>query len=1312
MLGRAPPASDPPPARLATCAPPETGPLISLLVPVFNTPERYLRDMVASVQAQDYSRWELCLADDASTDPHVRLILSAFARKDPRVRVIHRATNGQISRATNSALNLATGEFVALLDHDDLLAPAALSRVVAALRENKEARFLYTDRDKIDDDGRHFDVERRGTWNPAMATTHNYLHQFTVIQRELMLRNGGFRADYFGSQDLDLYLRLHEQLSAREIVHVPVVAYHWRAHPGSTATRGDQKDYMFDSARRGITDALRRRGLRAEPFLPGFAREFGLNLHQLRWSPELLRQTSVSIVALVQDATRALEKEYLAQLAATVPAASVELIVVGPEDVAAGENPPCPAALFNRGAHRARYPLLLLIDLGTIPKSNGWLEDLVGWLSVPQVDAAGPKLVGPAGQIHSAGWTIRASDGLPCAAFAGAAVDGLDPLFLIHAARDSLALDSSCILTRTALFRELGGYDHERFPTTYFAVDYCLRLRERGSRIVFSPQAQLFVVPLAHAPNTRPVAEEAAFLRRHPHISDPWLNPDEGARDRPDLRADELDTLSPRMPPGTVGFADGWFYLETNEPGGDTTTDREPLRLSGWCIARPGRSIVQLRLLSQRGTVDAVYGFPRPDVAAHLCWPGKLLPVGFEIEPDLPAGRVTLTFEALVAGVGWRRITTLAVSIPTRIKRAAPVVDPPQFFTTLEILLLRTPPEAPIRGGEEQAIALAQILAPSETKRLPWPPFHGCCEAPIGNVPSVYGCVGFVGWFFHERLAIRRVLATFDLIAWQELEHRRPRPDVAKAFPEFPAAQNCGVEGEVMLPAELSPPHCLRICAELADGSWHLIGIRRWRPHVIAPACRPLVHGLRWSELISTALKFRSALRRAGAIVPNWRSVAKVVVALHREFPAAQPAKSARQSTQRSRRPNAGPHVLVVTHNLSREGAPLFLLEIVRHLLARSRLRLTVISPTDGPVRGEFEDIGGQVRLIDRSALWSARTRDETRRALETMGRELRADAASLVIASTIESFWAIQAANRCGVPSLFYVHEAGVIGYPYLRQLCGYARQEAGAALAIATGVSFPSHAVRAYYEQFSAGANYHVQPGWTDLNVLEGPHDAEQRAKFRQQLGVGENEKLILTVGTLCPRKGQLVFVHAAEHLWQHQPDLAAGCRFVILGAGDNSYGAQLVADVDRLGRPNITLHPATDRVQEYFAAADLFVLTSFEEGFPRVLLEAMAFGLPIVSTAIHAIPEIVQDGWEALLIPPGNPRALALALERLLREPIAAKALGQAARARVIARFSASHVIPRHLRTIAQVAPDLELNVPKIPLPGWQEPIPASF
>lgn len=1309
---RAPPSSHPSPSRPAPPVTTETGPLISILVPVFNPPERYLREMFASVQAQDYSRWELCLADDASTDPHVGPILSAFARQDPRVRVIHRATNGHISRATNSALQIATGEFVALLDHDDLLAPTALSRVAEALRGNKEARFVYTDRDKIDDAGRHFDVERRGSWNPAMAITHNYLHQFTVIQRELMLRNGGFRAEYFGAQDLDLYLRLHEQLSAREIVHVPAVAYHWRAHPGSTATRGDQKDYMFESARRGIADALHRRGLQAEPFLPDFAREFGLNLHQLRWSPKILAQTPVSVVALVRRATRALAKEYLAQLAATVPAASVEFIVASSAEANAGDNPMSPAALFNQGASRARHPLLLLIDLGTLPQSTGWLEDLAGWLSVPQVDAAGPKLVGPDRKLHSAGWTVRAADGLPGPAFAGAAVDELDPLFLIHAARDCLALDAACLLTRTALFRELGGYDHARFPHTYFAADYCLRLRERGSRIVFSPQAQLFMIPLAKPSHARPLAEEAAFRQRHPQVADPWLNPDERTPRRPEFRAEPDASLHARMPAGTVEFAEGWFHLETNGLTSEPSSNPEPFRLSGWCLPRPGRSIVQLRLLSPQGTVDAIYGFPRPDVAAHLSWPGNLLPIGFDLEPDLPAGRMTVTFEALAAGAGWQRITTLELNLPTRIKRSPPCVDAPQYFTTLEMLLLRTPAETPIRGEEEQAIALAQILAPNEMKRLPWPPFHGYCESPIGNVPSVYGCVGFVGWFFHEHLAIRRVLATFDFIAWQELDHRRPRPDVAKAYPAFAAAQNCGVEGDVLLPAELPSPHELRLYAELEDGSWHLIGIRRWRAHVIQPNSQPLVHGVRWSELISTAWRFRSALRRAGAVLPSVRSMANVLVALQREFPATRPARRTPRAIAQPQRRNDEPHVLVVTHNLNREGAPLFLLEIVRRLLARSRVRLTVIAPTDGPVRGEFEDLGGEVRLIDRSALWSARTRNETRRALETMRRELRAETASLVIASTIESFWAIEAAHRGGVPSLLYVHEAGVIGYPYLRSLGGHARREASAALARSTVVSFPSYAVRAYYEPFSECSHYRVQPGWTDLAVLEGRRYAEQRTKLRQQLGVGENERIILTVGTLCARKGQLVFVHAAEHLWHHEPNLAARCRFMILGDGDNNYGTQLAADVKRLARANLTLHPATDRIADYFAAADLFVLTSFEEGFPRVLLEAMAFGLPIVSTAIHAIPEIVQEGWEAILIPPGNPRALACALKRLLRDPMAAKALGQAARARVNARFSAHHVIPGHLKTIAQIAPDLALRVPKTPVRDWPEPIPANF
>ncbi|HRG57165.1 MAG TPA: glycosyltransferase, partial [Lacunisphaera sp.] len=235
------------------------GPLLSVVVPAYNTPEKYLRELLDCLRQQLYPRWELCIADDASPQPHVRRILEEAARADTRIKPVFRPANGHISHATNSALEVASGEFVALLDHDDLLPHDALLHVAAALARHPTASYLYTDEDKIDDTGRRFDPQFKGGWSPEMALTHNYTHHLTVIRRAIVEKAGRLRPDFNGAQDIDLFLRCWELIPDRDVVHVPYVCYHWRAHAESTATRGDQKGYLFDAARRGIAEAVARR---------------------------------------------------------------------------------------------------------------------------------------------------------------------------------------------------------------------------------------------------------------------------------------------------------------------------------------------------------------------------------------------------------------------------------------------------------------------------------------------------------------------------------------------------------------------------------------------------------------------------------------------------------------------------------------------------------------------------------------------------------------------------------------------------------------------------------------------------------------------------------------------------------------------------------------------------------------------------------------------------------------------------------------------------------------------------------------------
>ncbi|MBX3749986.1 MAG: glycosyltransferase [Opitutaceae bacterium] len=522
------------------------GPLISVVVPAYNTPERYLRELLDCMRSQIYPRWELCIADDASPQPHVRRLLTEAARGDARIKPVFRTENGHIARATNSALDAATGEFVALLDHDDLLPHDALLNVAAAIVRQPTASYLYTDEDKIDDTGRRFDPQFKGGWSPEMALTHNYTHHLTVIRREVVERAGRLRPEFNGAQDIDLFLRCWELIPAHDVVHVPGIGYHWRAHAESTATRGDQKAYLFDAARRAIAEAVARRRLRAEPMLPEFARNYALCLHQLKWDAALLREHPVTIVIPSRNRPDLLQP-CLDSLARTVPRDSVAVIVVddASDDPAALEYlaglparadlrvtvlraPADPAGfnysrLVNLGTARATTPLVLHLNNDVEAIAPGWLEDMVGWMSVTGVGIVGAKLLYPDGTLNHAGISLSREDGLPHVLFEREPADDLGYLFLPHAARTVAAVTGACLLTRTDLYRQLGGFDEQDLRVAYNDVDFCLRAGLAGARTVYTPQAVLRHRGSASRGHAYAEREHLAYIARHGARRDPFL---------------------------------------------------------------------------------------------------------------------------------------------------------------------------------------------------------------------------------------------------------------------------------------------------------------------------------------------------------------------------------------------------------------------------------------------------------------------------------------------------------------------------------------------------------------------------------------------------------------------------------------------------------------------------------------------------------------------------------------------------------------------------------------------------------------------
>jgi GT2 family glycosyltransferase len=479
----------------------------SILTPVFDTPADVLAAMLKSVRGQRFGDWELCLVDDCSTQPHVLAMVEEARSADPRIRVLAREGNGGIVAASNDALAMATGEFVALLDHDDTLHPDALSHVDAALRAVPEADYAYTDEDKIDRGGHHASPFFKPDWSPERMRTQMYTCHLSVLRRSLVEEVGGFDSDFEGSQDWDLVLRVTEQ--ARQVVHVPRVLYHWRTLETSTAGGGEAaKPWAFDAGTRAIQAHCERIGLPAraerDEQWPGV---YHLN-------PELERQPPVSIV--IPTAGQAREVRYetvtlvshcVASILATSTYENYEIVCVFDSSTDPGtlaelreiggerlrlveyDEPFNFSAKINRGAvHSGGEQLLLLNDDMEVIVPD-WIERMLMYSEVPEVGAVGGRLLLEDGRLQHAGILFE-NGGYPGHIYHGFSGEFNGYSNNVLVAQNYLAVTAACMMTSREAFEEVGGFS-TTFPVNYNDMDYCLKLGASGLRVVYDPDTVL-----------------------------------------------------------------------------------------------------------------------------------------------------------------------------------------------------------------------------------------------------------------------------------------------------------------------------------------------------------------------------------------------------------------------------------------------------------------------------------------------------------------------------------------------------------------------------------------------------------------------------------------------------------------------------------------------------------------------------------------------------------------------------------------------------------------------------------------------------
>ncbi|MDB6165554.1 MAG: tuaC 1 [Lacunisphaera sp.] len=906
------------------------GPRFLVLVDTRGSTPEQQRDLADSLRAQIYPEWQACFVG------------ASAPRGEPRFSTARAERPAEFVAALNAAAQAGAASHVLLLPGHSRLSPEALVEIAEALAARPGLELVYTDEDRMDETGRRTDPVFKPEWSPALAGSGLFPGQLSLVRKDRLLQLGGFRTEYPRLPWFDVLLRLGDNLRAEQVFHLPLVCHHLRA---SVSRQVPPSDPSVEEARRALADAMQRRRRATAPFLPeaGHLRE--IRYHQQRAAPGILARFPVTIVIPTRDRLHLLQ-ECVELLEETVDWAHVKLViaddhsrdpdavrylemiqhrrdlrcvVVRPADRSAPFNY---SHLVNLALPHVDTPLVLHLNNDVNALERGWLEEMATWFLEPDVGVVGAKLVYPEKTLNHTGIVIGPHGGLADTPFARANPAEV-PVEWHAAAREVSAVTGACLMTRVSLYRELGGFDERDFGVAYNDVDYCLRVRARGQRVIYTPQAQLMHWGSATRGVTFDDAEHIAFVRRYPMFRDPYLSP-------------------------------------------------------------------------------------------HLVLQGNQL----------------------------------------RCASAAPV----------------------------------------ETARV----------APL--------------------------------------------------------------------------------------------------------------------------------------------------------------------------------RLLLLTHNLNLEGAPLFLLEYATWMVREAGFTLEILASQDGPLRAAYEALGAHITLIDTGPLYASPDEETFHSRLADIKHQLDWERIDLVVCNTLVSFWGVPLATRAGKPSLLYIHESSTIFRFFERKLELEMHSLVAQAFRDATRVLFLCQATRRYYDDLNVSGNFRIVPSWIKLDDIEAFRAGHTRAEMRRKHGFADDETVIANIGTVCERKGQHVFLRAIEHF--NRQGHRGKFRFVMVGARPGIYLDLLKRDLARLELPNVTLVPETREVFDFFVTADQFVCTSYEESFPRVVMEAMAFRTPIVTTDVHGIAEMIGQRQDGYLVSPGDHLALSRMMWTCLAKERSGKSLTPTAYSKALRLYEHRKVLPFHV------------------------------
>ena len=475
-------------------------PKFSIVIPVYKTPEKYLKEMLDSILSQTYGNWELCIADGSPAGESVERILKAYARKDSRIRYKILGENLGISGNTNAALEMAEGDYIVLADHDDIVTENALYECAKAVNENPGADVLYSDEDKLDmDGGALFDPHFKPDFNPDLLTSVNYICHLFLAKRELVEKTGGFCQEFDGAQDYDFIFRCVEQ--AREVVHVPEILYHWRTHKSSTADNPASKMYAFEAGRRAIEGNLKRTGT---PGTVEHTPDFGF--YRVKYPVQ--GEPLVSVIIPNRE-----EKETLQACVESIfeknAYKNYEIIIVennsSSEEIfryyrKLSEDPRVHlirwkkgfnySAINNFGVRHAKGDYLLFLNNDVKVIDPDWMSEMLSVCQRKETGAVGVKLIYPDNTIQHAGCVVGMG-GIAGNMFVNMPAERTGYLHKASLLQDMSCVTAACMMMKKEVFLEAGGFTEE-LAVAFNDVDLCLKVRSHGHLIVYDPYVKLY----------------------------------------------------------------------------------------------------------------------------------------------------------------------------------------------------------------------------------------------------------------------------------------------------------------------------------------------------------------------------------------------------------------------------------------------------------------------------------------------------------------------------------------------------------------------------------------------------------------------------------------------------------------------------------------------------------------------------------------------------------------------------------------------------------------------------------------------------